>query len=30
VANIEKLGLEKTKVKTDKGRVIANGYLENA
>ena len=30
VANIENLGLEKTKVKTDKGRVIANGYLETA
>ena len=30
VANIENLGLEKTKVKTEKGRVIANGYLETA
>ncbi|MBM5782074.1 MAG: dihydrolipoyl dehydrogenase [Pelagibacterales bacterium] len=30
VANIENLGLEKTKVKTDKGRIVANGYLETA
>lgn len=30
VANIENIGLEKTKVKTDKGRIIANGYLETA
>lgn len=28
VANIENLGLEKTKVKTDKGHIVANGYLE--
>lgn len=30
VANIENIGLEKTKVKQDKGRIIANGYLETA
>jgi dihydrolipoamide dehydrogenase len=30
VANIENIGLEKTKVKTDKGRIVANGYLETA
>lgn len=30
VANIENIGLEKTKVKSDKGRIIANGYLETA
>ncbi len=30
VANIENLGLEKTKVKQDKGRIVANGYLETA
>jgi dihydrolipoamide dehydrogenase len=30
VANVENLGLEKTKVKLDKGRIIANGYLETA
>ncbi len=30
VANIENLGLEKTKVKTDKGRIVANAYLETA
>lgn len=30
VANIENLGLEKTKVKSDKGRIVANGYLETA
>ncbi len=28
VANIENLGLEKTKVKTDKGRITTNNYLE--
>ncbi len=30
VANIENIGLEKTKVKQDKGRIVANGYLETA
>ncbi|OFW80189.1 MAG: dihydrolipoyl dehydrogenase [Alphaproteobacteria bacterium RIFCSPLOWO2_01_FULL_40_26] len=30
VANVENIGLEKTKVKTDKGRIVANGYLETA
>jgi len=30
VANVENLGLEKTKVKQDKGRIVANGYLETA
>ncbi len=30
VANVENLGLEKTKVKIDKGRIIANGYLETS
>lgn len=30
VANIENIGLEKTKVKQDKGRLVANGYLETA
>ncbi|MBP7710035.1 MAG: dihydrolipoyl dehydrogenase [Rickettsiales bacterium] len=30
VANVENLGLEKTKVKLDKGRIIANGYLETS
>lgn len=30
VANIENIGLEKTKVKTDKGRIETNGYLETA
>ncbi len=30
VANIENIGLEKTKVKTDKGRIIANNYLETS
>jgi dihydrolipoamide dehydrogenase len=30
VANVENLGLEKTKVKLDKGRVETNGYLETA
>jgi len=30
VANIENIGLEKTKVKSDKGRIVANGYLETA
>ncbi len=30
VANIENIGLEKTKVKQDKGRIIANTYLETA
>lgn len=28
VANVENLGLEKTKVKLDKGRIITNNYLE--
>lgn len=28
VANIEEIGLDKTKVKTDKGRIKANAYLE--
>lgn len=28
VANIENLGLEKTKVKLDKGRILTNNYLE--
>ena len=30
VANIENIGLEKTKVKADKGRIETNGYLETA
>lgn len=30
VANVENLGLEKTKVKQDKGRIVANGYLETS
>ncbi len=30
VANVENLGLEKTKVKLDKGRIVANGYLETS
>ncbi len=30
VANVENIGLEKTKVKQDKGRIVANGYLETA
>jgi dihydrolipoamide dehydrogenase len=30
VANVENLGLEKTKVKIDKGRVDVNGYLETS
>jgi dihydrolipoamide dehydrogenase len=30
VANVENIGLEKTKVKVDKGRIVANGYLETA
>jgi dihydrolipoamide dehydrogenase len=30
VANTENIGLEKTKVKTDRGHIIANGYLETA
>ena len=30
VANIEDIGLEKTKVKTEKGRIVANGYLETS
>ena len=30
VANIENIGLEKTKVKADKGRLETNGYLETA
>lgn len=30
VANIENIGLEKTKVKQDKGRLETNGYLETA
>lgn len=30
VANIENIGLEKTKVKTDKGRIQTNPYLETA
>ena len=30
VANTENIGLEKTKVKQDKGRIIANGYLETS
>ncbi|MBU6338539.1 MAG: dihydrolipoyl dehydrogenase [Rickettsiales bacterium] len=30
VANIENIGLEKTKIKQDKGRIVANGYLETA
>ncbi len=30
VANVENIGLEKTKVKLDKGRVETNGYLETA
>ncbi len=28
VANVENLGLEKTKIKTDKGRIETNGYME--
>jgi len=28
VANIENLGLEKTKIKLDKGRILTNNYLE--
>lgn len=30
VANIENIGLEKTKVKVEKGRIEVNGYLETA
>lgn len=30
VANIENIGLEKTKIKLDKGHIVANGYLETA
>lgn len=30
VANVENLGLEKTKVKLDKGRIDVNGFLETA
>lgn len=30
VANVENLGLEKTKVKIDKGRIETNGYMETA
>ena len=30
VANVENIGLEKTKVKLDKGRIETNGYLETA
>ena len=30
VANVENLGLEKTKIKTDKGRIETNGYMETA
>ncbi|MDX2083547.1 MAG: dihydrolipoyl dehydrogenase [Rickettsiales bacterium] len=30
VANVENLGLEKTKVKVDKGRIETNNYLETA
>ncbi|MBM3579875.1 MAG: FAD-dependent oxidoreductase, partial [Alphaproteobacteria bacterium] len=30
VANVENLGLEKLKLKLDKGRIVANGYLETA
>jgi len=30
VANVENLGLEKTKVKVDKGRIETNGYMETA
>ena len=30
VANVENLGLEKTKIKVDKGRIETNGYMETA
>lgn len=30
VANIENIGLEKTKVKTEKGRILTDNYLETA
>lgn len=30
VANVENLGLEKTKVKVEKGRIETNGYMETA
>ncbi len=30
VANIENIGLENTKVKEEKGRLVANGYLQTA
>ena len=30
IANVENLGLEKTKIKVDKGRIETNGYMETA
>jgi dihydrolipoamide dehydrogenase len=30
VANVENIGLEKTKIKLEKGRIATNGYLETA